>query len=134
MDTLRDTKAFLSMCLVLSSFSLVLSGFMVVSGFWTNFQLVLEASQDTKVIFSACGEFMQLRIKTAKSRGRSESAQLSQGVENSACRPIGWVLFWLARVSDQLPRWYIICELEDDDFPAHPAELAAGLQMQRPNS
>ena len=22
-----------------------------------------------------------------------------------------------------LLRWYLICELEDDDFPAHPAEL-----------
>ena len=27
-----------------------------------------------------------------------------------------------------LCRWYVICELEDDDFPAHPAELVLGLQ------
>ena len=28
-------------------------------------------------------------------------------------------------------RWYLICELEDDDFPAHPAELVTARSLRK---
>ncbi|CAL1135238.1 unnamed protein product [Cladocopium goreaui] len=58
------------------------------------------------LIFEAYG-----RIRSAAGEPETLLEQVGEAVEN------------LKETANFLDMWYLICELEDDDFPAHPAEL-----------
>jgi len=66
------------------------------------------------LIFEAYG-----RVRSASGEPETLGEQVGEAVEN------------LKETATFLDMWYLICELEDDDFPAHPAELVTARSLRK---
>lgn len=84
--------------------------FQVLAYFWffsyLSLMSILMINILVGLIFEAYG-----RIRSAAGEPETLLEQVGEAVEN------------LKETKNFIDMWYLICELEDDDFPAHPAEL-----------